>query len=478
MKRRPTLFSNISLACVDVALLHLAIILAFAMRSELGFSRSLELKNLQSYFDLAPWISLIMIMVFFYMDLYDTGNRKKYSNFVYAIVISIVITNVIVLALAFWNRSFALPRSVVALSGILQCLFIVSYRYGIWMLVKKLHGKRSVLIVTNNEQSSMQLANKLLQHAGGWFSLKRMVSPEALLADLRIVEDADIVLIGFDISSEHTKQLMDIAIRSGKEVMVVPDAYQIFLHHSYSQQIADTIVLSVQQNFLTRRQQHLKRLFDLTLSSILLAACAPIMAVIWLLIKLTSPGPAVFKQERVGYLGRSFIIYKFRSMIDNAEEATGPILAREGDSRITAVGRFIRATRLDELPQLFNVLKGDMSLVGPRPERACFTQEYEVKIRDYIHRISVKPGITGLAQVLSNYTTSMEDKVRYDLLYGYNYSLLLDIKILFQTVRVVFQRDSDRGVATEETGSQAYGRSALGDVNYTVAKTESTLEKI
>jgi exopolysaccharide biosynthesis polyprenyl glycosylphosphotransferase len=476
MKRRPTVFSNFSLACVDVALLHLSIVLAFGMRSEFGFFQSLEIANLQSYFELAPWISLIMIMVFFYMDLYDTGNRKKYSNFCYSIVISIVIMNVIILALAFWNRNFAFPRSVIVLSGILQCLFIMSYRYGIWLLVRKLHGRRSVLIVTNNERSGMQLASKILQHAEGWFSVKHMVSPEVLLADASIVQDVDIVLIGFDISSENTKQCMDIAIRLGKEVMVVPDSYHIFLHHSYTQQIADTIVLSVQQSFLTRRQQHLKRMFDLTLSSILLTVSLPIMAVIWLLIKSTSQGPAVFRQERVGHLGRPFIIYKFRSMVHNAEEKTGPILARDRDSRITPIGRIIRSTRLDELPQLFNVLKGEMSLVGPRPERACFTQEYEVKIRDYMHRISVKPGITGLAQVMSNYTTTMEDKVRFDLLYGHNYSLLLDIKILFQTMRIVFQRDSVRGVVDAEPDSRAYGRLGLGEMNFPVAKTESNLE--
>ncbi len=476
MKRRPTVFSNFSLACVDVAMLHLSIILAFGMRSELGLFQSLEMANLQSYFELAPWMSFIMILVFFYMDLYDTGNRKKYANFCYSIVISIVIMNVVMLALAFWNRNFAYPRSVIVLAGVFQCLLITAYRYGIWRLVKRLHGQRSVLIVTDDEHSGARLAGKLHQHPEGWFALKRTVSPQALLEDASIVEDVDIVLIGCDMTSEKAKQCMDNAIALGKEVMVVPDSYQIFLHHSYTQQIADTIVLSVQQSFLTRRQQRLKRLFDLTLTSIMLAVSLPIMAGIWLLIKSTSHGPVVFKQERVGHLGRPFIIYKFRSMVNNAEEKTGPILARDGDSRITPVGRFIRSTRLDELPQLFNVLKGEMSLIGPRPERACFTREYEVKIRDYRHRISVKPGITGLAQVMSNYTTTMEDKVRYDLLYGHNYSLLLDMKILFQTVRIVFQRDSVRGVADADPDSHACDRQGLVDANYAVAKAESNLE--
>jgi lipopolysaccharide/colanic/teichoic acid biosynthesis glycosyltransferase len=136
-------------------------------------------------------------------------------------------------------------------------------------------------------------------------------------------------------------------------------------------------------------------------------------------------------------------------MVQDAEIQTGPVLASDKDPRITKLGSFMRATRVDEIPQLFNVLKGDMSLIGPRPEREFFIKKFEQDIPDYKYRLRVKPGITGLAQVLANYTTSVEDKLRYDLMYVRNYSFMLDLKIFLQTIRVVLQRDQAQGLKEE-----------------------------
>ena len=143
--------------------------------------------------------------------------------------------------------------------------------------------------------------------------------------------------------------------------------------------------------------------------------------------------------------GKKFDLFKFRTMVVNAEEKTGPVLAGMDDSRITGIGKFLRASRLDELPQLFNVLKGDMSLVGPRPEREYFYEKYEKEIPQFKYRLSVKAGITGLGQILGKYTTSPEDKLTYDLLYEYNYSVLLDIKTILRTLRIMLKKSSSDG---------------------------------
>ena len=183
-----------------------------------------------------------------------------------------------------------------------------------------------------------------------------------------------------------------------------------------------------------------KRLFDLLVSSAMLVMTLPVMALTALLIKLESPGPVLYRQERVGQSGHPFTILKFRSMRSDAEHDGKPRWASQNDSRVTLVGRFIRRTRIDELPQIFNVFFGDMSFVGPRPERPYFVQDLSQQIPYYGIRHSVKPGITGWAQVRYPYGATVEDalhKLQYDLYYVKNHSLFLDLSVLFQTVQVV-----------------------------------------
>jgi sugar transferase (PEP-CTERM system associated) len=189
-----------------------------------------------------------------------------------------------------------------------------------------------------------------------------------------------------------------------------------------------------------------KRVASLVISLILTILFAPVILLIMALIKLDSRGPIFFGQERVGQDGQVFKLWKFRSMRDDAEKDTGPVWASQDDPRVTRVGRVLRRTRLDELPQLFNVLKGDMSMVGPRPERPHFVKELAEKIPFYHLRHSVKPGVTGWAQVSYHYGSSLADaieKLQYDLFYVKNMSFLLDSLVIFQTVKIVlFNRGS------------------------------------
>jgi sugar transferase (PEP-CTERM system associated) len=184
----------------------------------------------------------------------------------------------------------------------------------------------------------------------------------------------------------------------------------------------------------------LKRMLDLSLSLLGFMLAAPLMALTALAIRLDSPGSVLYSQERVGENGRIFTVYKFRSMRTDAERAGQAVWARDKDDRVTRVGRFIRATRLDELPQLWNVMRGDMSFVGPRPERPFFVEQLAREIPFYVQRHAVKPGVTGWAQVKYQYGSSIEDameKLRYDLYYIKHMSVFFDLTIVLDTVKVV-----------------------------------------
>jgi sugar transferase (PEP-CTERM system associated) len=197
----------------------------------------------------------------------------------------------------------------------------------------------------------------------------------------------------------------------------------------------------------SRTQRVTKRTLDIVASAVGLVLAAPIALVVMGLIKLTSPGPVFYRQARVGQDGRTFMIVKFRSMRVDAEDATGPVWAQKNDSRVTPIGGFLRRSRLDEIPQLWNALRGDMSMVGPRPERPEFVADLTRQIPFYGQRHVVKPGVTGWAQVRYTYGASVEDalqKLQYDLYYIKNMSVALDIFVMLQTIKTVLLR---RGAA-------------------------------
>jgi lipopolysaccharide/colanic/teichoic acid biosynthesis glycosyltransferase len=184
----------------------------------------------------------------------------------------------------------------------------------------------------------------------------------------------------------------------------------------------------------------LKGAADRILAGLLLGLSLPLLCIAGSLVKFSSSGPILYRQRRVGRGGKAFILYKLRTMIDNAEAQTGPVLARPDDARVTPIGRFLRATRIDEIPQLLNILNGTMSMVGPRPERPEFVSEFQRTIPGYTERFQVKPGLTGLAQVNGEYHTTPEYKLKYDLAYIYNYSLWLDVRVLTETVKVILSK--------------------------------------
>lgn len=224
-------------------------------------------------------------------------------------------------------------------------------------------------------------------------------------------------------------------------IYMIPTLMDVITGHLKTHQIFGVPLLVLLQDHMPSWQAQIKRLMDIVISVCVLTLGAPVWLLTALLIRLTSPGPAVYSQVRVGRNGKNYTMYKFRSMYIDAEKRSGPQWAKENDPRITPFGRFVRKTRLDEIPQFINVLRGEMSLVGPRPERPFFVEQLKKEIPWYVRRIKMKPGITGWAQVKHKYDESIEDvkqKVMYDLYYFENMSILLDVKILIRTILVVF----------------------------------------
>ncbi|MEX0736122.1 MAG: sugar transferase [Bacteroidota bacterium] len=249
------------------------------------------------------------------------------------------------------------------------------------------------------------------------------------------------VLIGLD-STEHDKLLDIIRYCDGYELgmKIMPDMYDIVSGQARLSSIYGFPLIEVMPEIMKPWEESLKRLLDMVVSAFILVVGLPLWLLVGLIIKLDSRGPVLYKQERVGKNGRLFNIYKFRSMEADAEKSSGPVWALKKDPRVTRVGAIIRRMHIDEVPQFINVLRGDMSLVGPRPERSFFVDKLTEELPLYKRRLKVRPGITGWAQVKHKYDESIEDvklKLKYDLFYIENMSWRMDLKILFNTLYVM-----------------------------------------
>ncbi|WCN38102.1 sugar transferase [Aneurinibacillus uraniidurans] len=465
--------SKVLFACFDLLIVNIGILLAFRVK----FGHNIPEYNWNSYESVWLGLSLVSLVVFYMFDLYSNWRRKSIYNLIYAIVLSVGTLSLFTMALTFWYRGFSFPRSVIVLSFLIQVVLFISIRSLVWWAAKRKYGRRRVLIIDEKREQAFLFAKKFLQHTTGWFVIHDVLEAERWKKMIHTIHEVDVVLLSPMLSREERAEILSYCSRYGKEVLLVPELFELFILDAEPQQIDDMLVLSVQPPGLSAAQLFLKRLFDIVASLALITLLSPAMLILFILVPATSRGPAIFKQERMGRNGKEYMIYKFRSMVQDAEKYTGPMLAVEKDSRITPLGHFIRATRLDEIPQLFNVLKGDMSLVGPRPERAFFIEQFSEMLPDYTYRMSVKPGITGMAQVMARYSTTAEDKLRFDLMYVRNYSLALDIKILLQTIRVVFQWGQSKGVQHSEEACHDEVLNQLGNYEAAAGRDTITREK-
>ncbi len=263
------------------------------------------------------------------------------------------------------------------------------------------------------------------------------------LSDIVAENQAEEILIALENSDR--KRIYDVIAKTDGlpvRLKIVPDLYSIITGQARTNQIYGFPLIEILPQLMPTWEKRVKRLIDVTVAVAVLILGLPLWLVVALLIKLDSPGPVIYSQERVGQNGRLFKIYKFRSMVQDAEKMTGPKWAEKDDPRVTRVGRWIRKLRIDEIPQFWNVLKGEMSLVGPRPERPYFVEKLKKELPLYSRRLRVRPGITGWAQIKGAYDASIDDvkqKLQYDLFYLENMSLRMDLKIILNTIYVMLR---------------------------------------
>ncbi|WP_051344303.1 sugar transferase [Alicyclobacillus herbarius] len=425
---------------LDLALLYASVVLSFLLR----FGTHWPTANWEAALHLLPYLLGLAALLSYLLDLNGGPRRKRMGEIVPILVFLNGALFVLCLALSFWTRQFALPRSIAVTACLVNLLLGVLLR-GAWQRIKQRSLPRRAVLVCRSAGEGQALRRQLQSVSTPLFQELRIAAAGA--EHLRPLE-ADTVILSPNLRWEDRQQMALTALESGQEVKVMPSAADLMLSRCSVEQLGDTLLLSMHPLGISAADALVKRVIDVLGALVLMLATAPISLLLFLLIPLTSPGPALYRQDRVGQNGRVFTIYKFRTMIPEAERTTGPVLAAAGDPRVTPFGRILRATRLDELPQLFNVLKGDMSLVGPRPERPEFVRQFEIRIAGYGLRHVVRPGLTGLAQVLGEYSTDAAEKLRYDLWYVRHYSPALDLKILLQTVFVVLRPSRARGVKT------------------------------
>ncbi len=309
-----------------------------------------------------------------------------------------------------------------------------------------LHKARQVVLVCNDYLEAGEIRNKLSR-------IKELYRLAAIVGEDQGIEKIKELIEGYDsiflynVSLSLRAQLLAYCFENDRRVYIVPSATDIIFHNAFQTQIFDCPVLLCKNRGLTVEQLAVKRFMDILLSAFGIIVGSPIMLIVAIIIRIQDGGAALLRQERVTEGGRSFTLYKFRSMVMNAEDDGIPRLAKKYDPRITTFGRFIRSTRLDELPQLFNILKGDMSIVGPRPERPELVEEYCREFPEFKYRLKVKAGLTGLAQIMGRYNTSPRDKLMFDLIYIQKYSFLLDIKLILLTVKLLLMKDSTEGIS-------------------------------
>jgi exopolysaccharide biosynthesis polyprenyl glycosylphosphotransferase len=420
------------------------IIGGFFAAFKLRFSGIVPGANWEPFTQITPWVCLATLILFSGLGLYQL-RQHEFTALMRRVITGILAVFISTIAITFWVRGFAFPRSVLVLAIPIQALLVCIWRYLCWYLQRWLYGRKKVLVV-GSPAEVMKILGKLFDLPRGWFEVRDLLAPEDLGRLPSLLPSMDAVLVVPSLSRQDKANVLSACLKARREAYLIPDLYDIMLSHGNLQQLNDLPVIEIQELRLTWPQKITKQTFDLAVSGVGLVLGSLLFLGCALAVVLTSPGPVFYTQERVGYRGRPFLLYKFRTMVKDAEKITGPILAKENDHRITPVGRILRSTRLDELPQLINVLKGNMSIVGPRPERPYFINQFIKETPNYHYRHLVKPGLTGLAQVYSKYSTSAVDKLRYDLYYIRNYSLWLDLKIILQTIPLVLGGESSQGL--------------------------------
>jgi len=450
--------------------------LAYAIRFETSLiSAPKGQPPFAQYLVLIPFIGLLVPLAFNLQGAYRLRrNRTRVDDFFSALVSSILVVVVGLSGTLYFQTYVATSQArfdgtyeVSRLVWMLFLLLCIALTYTSREIVRVVMQRRfragmglKRVLVAGTGELGRHVADKVLQHGEYGYQIVGFVDdtvgadtmgyrglpvlgPLSEANELIQRELIDQLYVALPLE-DHAKMLdlIEVANREGIEVKVVPDLLQVIAIRARLEDLDGVPIININDVPLQGLNSLVKRVVDMSISAGALAALALPFGIIAAAIRFTSPGPVFYRQERMGLDRRPFMVLKFRSMYENAERDTGPIWARENDPRRTPVGRILRRFSLDELPQFWNVLRGDMSLVGPRPERPFFVEQFRDQIPQYMLRHKVKSGLTGWAQVNGwRGNTSIEKRIEYDLYYIENWSVTLDFKILWLTlVRVLFHR--------------------------------------
>ena len=335
-----------------------------------------------------------------------------------------------------------LPLMAGALIQLIMAFVIIGYM-GSWY--RRIFRPYDVLLIYGS--GSVEDFTPKLETRRDQFNVSDMIDandePEAIKAAI----DRSTTVMLVDIEAAKRNRIFKYCYENSKRIYVMPKLSDIILNGAAPIHLFDTPLLLTEGNPLEYEERVIKRAWDIVFSMILLVLLSPIMLITALIIKLSDGGPVFYRQIRCTKNGRRFEILKFRSMVVDAEKAGRAVLATKDDPRITKVGRIIRKCRIDELPQIINVFKGDMSFVGPRPERPEFIEKYMEEMPEFSYRMKVRAGITGYAQLYGKYNTKPYDKLKFDLYYIEQFSLGLDIRLMILTFKILFTKESTEGTS-------------------------------
>jgi exopolysaccharide biosynthesis polyprenyl glycosylphosphotransferase len=410
---------------------HISYYLAFLIRYQNNFHE----ENVSAYMNTAPYISLAILLIIGTSGYLDMAKKPHGEVLLKTVGVSFLMTLSTTFAV-FYARSFAFPRTIIVIGAIVMVLTFSLTKYLFIATVLKFRKRKKVVIVVPRIYDSIFI-NKTVAATIKFDDIKRIVyeDDKELMSRITIGEK---IIIAETVTSETKDRLIKWSLGKEKSVSIVPTLYEIAQMNASLEQMVDTPFYKIDQLNISFERQIAKRVFDLFFGSVLLAISAPIILLFALLVKLQDGGSSFYTQKRVSYGRKEFNVIKLRTMIENAENESGAVFASSNDTRITKLGNFMRKHRIDELPQFMNVLKGDMSIVGPRPERPEFVSEFIKDIEGFEHRFLTKAGITGLAQVLGDYNTSASEKLKYDIIYIRNANILFDLKMIVMTIKVIF----------------------------------------
>jgi exopolysaccharide biosynthesis polyprenyl glycosylphosphotransferase len=434
----------------DMFFVNFAIFIAF----KILFTEGIPDRNFNAFLQLTPYISIFAVLLFEMYNLYSNQLKRRLSEIFYTFIPATAILVLFTGAVNYLTHTLAFPRSVFLLSFPTTFVTMISWRYLTIALERMIAAKEDIIIVGRGEHTAKIIKNIAHSMHQSYNIKDVIIDNKEFLKDLKNVNfnlitevenledklmelDEDILFIASNLTEEEKKSAFYAALEKDWEISLVPEFYEIMLSGSRLEQIGERPVFEMippNKSF----GFFFKRISDIVLSLTGIVLSLPLTILAALAVKLETKGPLFFTQERISRRGEKFDVYKFRTMVNNAEKDTGPVLAEENDSRVTKVGKILRKTRIDEVPQLLNVLKGDMSIVGPRPERPHFVDQFEEELPHYKYRHYIKTGITGLAQVYGFYDTDAEDKLRMDFLYANKRSFVFDLKIILETLKVIF----------------------------------------